>query len=77
MKHMDTSFESFFYQRDYSLRSFRFYLQVLAAQYKHEDALKAFRRMESMNIRPDDTIYNLLMLGFAKNRNLEMVEKLN
>lgn len=26
MKHMDTSFESFFYQRDYSERNFTFYL---------------------------------------------------
>jgi len=26
LKHMDTSFESFFYQRDYSLKSFNFYL---------------------------------------------------
>ena len=26
LKHMDTSFESFFYQRDYSVKSFNFYL---------------------------------------------------
>lgn len=26
LKHMDTSFESFFYQRDYSMKSFNFYL---------------------------------------------------
>ena len=33
--------------------------------------------METMDIRPDDTTYNRVMLTFAKNRNLEMVEKLN
>lgn len=26
LKHMDTSFESFFYQRDYTLKNFNFYL---------------------------------------------------
>ena len=31
MKHMDTSFESFFYQREYSEPNFSFYLQVLAS----------------------------------------------
>ena len=30
LKYMDTSFESFFYQRDYNLKNFNFYLQVLA-----------------------------------------------
>ncbi len=34
MKNIDTSFESFFYQRDYSLKNFNFYLQVLAQQHK-------------------------------------------
>lgn len=58
MKHMDSSFESFFYQRDYNERNFTFYLQVLAAQYKSEDALKAFRRMEAMSITPTDYTYN-------------------
>ena len=58
MKHMDTSFESFFYQREYTERNFTFYLQVLAAQYKSDEALKAFRRMEAMDIRPSDHTYN-------------------
>jgi hypothetical protein len=30
MRNIDTSFESFFYQRDYTLYNFNFYLQVLA-----------------------------------------------
>ena len=33
--------------------------------------------MESMGIRPTDHTYNQLMAGFARNRNLEMVETLN
>lgn len=58
MKHMDSSFESFFYRRKYTERNFTFYLQVLAAQYKADDALKAFRRMETMEIKPTDHTYN-------------------
>ena len=77
MKHMDTSFESFFYKTKYTERNFTFYLQVLASQYKSEDALKAFRRMEAMGIRPTDHTYNQLMLNFAKNRNMPMVLKVN
>ena len=33
--------------------------------------------MEQMGIEPTDKSYNLLMLNFAKNKDLEMVEKLN
>ena len=77
MKHLDTSFESFFYQRDYTLQNFQFYLQVLSQQYKKDDALKALRKMEAMGIVPNDTIYNLVMLAFAKNKDLKMVLDLN
>jgi pentatricopeptide repeat protein len=77
MKHMDSSFESFFYQRSYNERNFTFYLQVLAAQYKSDDALIAFRRMEAMNIMPTDHTYNQLMLCFAKKGDIQTVLKLN
>jgi hypothetical protein len=30
LKNIDSSFENFFYQRDYSVKNFNFYLQVLA-----------------------------------------------
>lgn len=39
--------------------------------------MKAFRRMETMGLKPNDHTYNYLMLSFAKNRDLEMVEKIN
>ena len=77
MKHIDTSFESFFYQRDYSLKSFNFYLQVLAQQYKSKEALDALRKMETLGLKPDDQSYNCVMTAFAKNRDIPMVEKLN
>lgn len=74
---MDSTFENFFYQRDYTLKNFNFYLQVLAQQYKDKEAMVAFRKMETMGIKPDDVTFNQLMLAFAKNRNIEMVEQIN
>lgn len=76
LKQIDTSFESFFYQRDYTLKNFNFYLQVLAQQYKDEDALKTLRKMETMGLKPDDQTYNQVMVALAKNRKIEQVELL-
>lgn len=57
LKSIDTSFESFFYQRAYTERNFCFYMQACAQQYKPDDALKAFERMLSLGIKPTDHIY--------------------
>lgn len=42
-----------------------------------DEALKAFRRMESMNIEPTGRTYTQLIRCFARNRDLKMVEALN
>ena len=76
MKHIDTSFESFFYKREYTEKNFCFYMQVCARQYKSDEALKAFRRMETMGIKPSEHSYNILTLNFAKKRDIDMVMKL-
>ena len=52
LRAMDANFESFFFKRDYTERNFGFYLQVCAQQHKPEEAEKAFRRMEALQIRP-------------------------
>lgn len=39
--------------------------------------MEAFKKMETMEIRPDDTTYNQLMLVYAKKKDIDMVEKLN
>ena len=54
---MDASFESFFYQRAYTERNFAFYLQVLAQQYKSDEALSAFNKMLAIGIKPTDHTY--------------------
>ena len=54
---MDANFESFFFKRAYSERNFGFYIQICAQQYKPEEAMKAFKRMEALKIKPTDTTY--------------------
>ena len=77
MKHMDTTFENFFYQRDYTLKNFNFYLQVLAQQYKTKEAMEAYKKMETLGIKPNDETFTQLMTAYAKNKDIEMVEKIN
>ena len=60
LKSIDTSFESFFYQRPYTERNFCFYMQACAQQYKPEEALKSFERMLSLGIKPTDHTYTQL-----------------
>ena len=57
IRHMDSTFESFFFKRDYTERNFCFYMQVCAQQYKPEEAMKAFKRMEVLGIKPTDHVY--------------------
>ena len=73
LKSIDTTFESFFYQRKYTERNFCFYLQACAQQYKPEEAQKAFDRMQSLGIRPTDHTYTQLQLAYAKVRDLDKV----
>lgn len=68
MKYMDTSMEKFFYQRDYTLQNFNFYLQVLSAQYKVEEAEKAFERMQILGLQPDKETFNHLITVNAKSK---------
>jgi hypothetical protein len=39
--------------------------------------MDAFTKMQTMGIKPDDQTINQLMLVHAKNRDVEMVEKIN
>ena len=57
LKEMDANFESFFFKRAYSERNFGFYIQICAQQYKPEEAMKAFKRMVALKIKPTDTTY--------------------
>ena len=57
LREMDADIESFFFKREYTERNFGFYLQICAQQHKPEEAMKAFRRMEALQIKPTDGTY--------------------
>jgi pentatricopeptide repeat protein len=40
-------------------------------------SLETLRKMETLGIKPNDETYNQVMTAFAKNKDIEMVEKLN
>lgn len=66
----------FFYQRNYTLQNFNFYLQVLSAQYKAEEAEKALDKMQILGLQPDKETFNHLITVNAKLKNLDRVEEL-
>lgn len=39
--------------------------------------MEAFKKMETLSIKPNDETFNQLMTAYAKNRDIEMVEKIN
>ena len=75
MKYMDTSLEKFFYQRNYTLENFNFYLQVLWEQYKIEEWEKALSRMQILGIKPSPESYNYLLTAYAKLGNIDKAEE--
>jgi len=76
MKYMDTGIEKFFYQRDYTLENFNFYLQVLSSQYKGDEAEEVIQKMKILGIKPDYETYTQLIAVSAKLKNVERVEQL-
>ena len=74
---MDSTFETFFFKRDYTERNFCFYMQVCAQQHKPDEVMKAFDRMLALNIKPTDHIFTQMMLAYAKTKNLDKVLELN
>lgn len=74
MKYMDTSMEKFFYQRDYSLANFNFYLQVLTSQYRVDDVVEVFEKMKTLGIQPSTESYTHIITAYSKLGNIDKAE---
>jgi len=74
--HLDTSIESFFSQRPYSLSTFNEYLMVLSHQGKADQALAAVEKMRLMGFRPNSLSFIHLMRSCAGSRDVETAERL-
>ena len=60
----------------YTLKSFNFNLQVLATQYKAEEAQKVFDQMKIVGVSPNEESYNHLITVYAKTKNINKVDSL-
>jgi len=76
MKHLDTSFEGFFFKRDFNLNNFNYYIQVLARQGKVQESENALIKMEEMKIQPNIETYTHLMTCYAREKNITKCEEL-
>lgn len=76
MKHLDSSFEGFFFKREYNLKNFNYYLQVLIRQHKVDECELTIKKMEEIGIQPNLESYNQLLTGYAKNKDIEQCERI-
>jgi pentatricopeptide repeat protein len=76
MKHLDSSFEGFFFKREYNLKNFNYYLQVLVRQNKNDELESVLNKMEEIGIKPDMNSYNQVLAGYARSKNIEKCEKI-
>ena len=75
LKLMDSTFEGFFYKRDYTLKNFNFYLQVLAKQHKTDEALEILKKMNTIGITANYESYNHVLSAFSHSKNIEKAEE--
>lgn len=73
---VDTSFESFFLKREYSLQTFNFFLQVLAKKGEASQAYSTLKTMREIGIEPDFRSYNSVMAAYAKQSDIAKCESL-
>jgi pentatricopeptide repeat protein len=76
MKMLDSTFEGFFFKREFTLKNFNYYLQVLTRQNKIPQAEEAFKKMQELGIIPDIETYTHLLTIHAKNKDIENSEKI-
>jgi pentatricopeptide repeat protein len=76
MKHLDSSFEGFFFKREYNLKNFNYFLQVLVRQNKSDILEEVLNKMEEIGIKPDLISYNQVLTGYAKAKDIEKCEKI-
>jgi pentatricopeptide repeat protein len=75
MKMLDSSFEGFFFKREYSLKNFNYYLQVLVRQYKRKECEEAIQKMQELGIKPDIESYVQLLTVYAKSKDIDNSER--
>lgn len=76
MKNIDAKFESFFHNREFSLKTFNYYMQVLGSQAKLGEMEQNLLKMREMGILPSLNTYVILMNAYAKAKNISECERI-
>lgn len=75
MKSIDSKFESFFHNREFNLKNFNYYMQVLSSQGKTIEMEEMLIKMQEMGINPSTSTFIILMNSYAKAKNIEECER--
>jgi pentatricopeptide repeat protein len=76
MKKMDSSFEGFFFKREFNLNNFNYYLQILSRQSKWDQFDGVLTRMQEMGIKPNLTSYTHILTGYARAKDIQKCEEI-
>ena len=76
MKSVDSTFESFFHNREFNLKNFNYYMQVLSSQYKNKEMEEIIEKMSDMGIHPNSSTYVILMGVYAKLKDIKECERI-
>ena len=75
MKSIDGKFESFFHNREFSIKNFNYYMQVLSSQFKLKEMEATVLKMREMGINPSLNTFVILMTAYAKQKNIAECER--
>lgn len=76
MKSIDSKFESFFHNREFNIKNFNYYMQVLSSQSKIKEMEEIIIKMNEMGIKPNNNTYIILLNSYAKAKNIEECERI-
>jgi pentatricopeptide repeat protein len=76
LKNIDSSFEGFFFKREFNLNNFNYYIQVLSRQFKCNQFDGVLQKMHEMGIKPNLTTYTNLLTGYARAKDIQKCEEI-
>ena len=75
-KVLDSSFENFFSNKEYSKANFQAYIHLAIKSDSIEKVPNALLKMRELNIAPDDKILSLVISSYAKKGKFDIVDRL-
>ena len=76
LRKLDVRFEQFFYQWDYTLENFNFYLQAISNQYWEDLVYTTLEKMKTIGLVPNEVTYTHMIATYAWLGNVDKVEEI-